>query len=65
MMIKYYKIVVFALGDGRSPCRTRRNREDRDDERFGPSARHDGLRIQLLRTNGLQILRKHLQGLNL
>ena len=53
---------VLASGDGRSSGRTRRNRKDGDDEGSRTRSGNDGLRLQLLRTDGLQVLRQHLQG---
>ena len=54
---------VLASGDGRRSGRTRRNRKDGDYKRSRTRSGNDGLRFQLLRTDGLQVLRQHLQGI--
>ena len=52
---------VAAFNYGWRASWTRRNRQNRDDERFGSLARCHGLRVQLLGADGLQIVRQHLQ----
>ena len=41
-----------------------RYRKDRDDQGPGQGAGHNGVRVQLQRTDGLQVVRKHIQGEN-
>ncbi|XP_039715552.1 dynein axonemal heavy chain 17 isoform X3 [Pteropus medius] len=50
------------LDHGRSPRWPRGDRQDRDDQGPGPGPGHHGVRLQLLGADGLQVLRKHLQG---
>lgn len=47
-------VSVSPLGDGGRTSRSRWYRQDRDHQGPGESARHHGLRLQLLRADGLQ-----------
>ena len=53
---------IIAPEHGGRTCWAGWNRENRDYERLGKSSWNYGVRVQLLGANGLQIMRKYLQG---
>lgn len=54
VLVLWRKWIVVTFDNGRGPCRTSRYWKNRDDQRLGQSYRNDGVRVQLLRTDGLQ-----------